>query len=212
MSVTRIIGLTGGIATGKSTVADYLAERYQLPILDADLYARDAVAVGSPILARIVERYGVGIQNGDGSLNRVALGNIVFQDAEEKRWLEAQIHPYVRERFHQQLNLLTQSSQGDRPQSATPIIVCVIPLLIEAQLTHLVSEIWVVSCGFAQQLARLQHRNQLTIEQAQARIQSQMPLAEKVKFADVVLDNSGALPKLYAQIDQALSENPPTPR
>ncbi len=191
----RIIGLTGGIATGKSTVTTYLAQRYQLPILDADVYAREAIAPPSAILTQIFTRYGVRIQNADGSLNRQALGDIVFNDPDEKQWLETQIHPYVHQRFREALATI---------QETQATIICAIPLLFEAQLTDFVTEIWVVACTPEQQLARLQQRNQLSVAQAQARIASQMPLTEKIKRADVVLDNSLDLATLHHQVDRAL--------
>ncbi len=188
----RIIGLTGGIATGKSTVADYLATHHHLPIFDADVYAREAVEIGSPVYDAIAQRYGIDIFQEDGSLNRKKLGDIIFDSAEERTWLEQQIHPYVRDRF------------AEAMQQPYQTIVCVIPLLFEAGLTHLVTEIWVVVCSPQQQLARLMQRNQLTREQALARINSQMSLAEKASRADVVLDNSSTLEVLLQQIDTAL--------
>ena len=190
----RIIGLTGGIATGKSTVTTYLAQRYQLPIFDADIYAREAIAPPSAILTQVFTRYGVGIQNADGSLNRQALGDIVFNNPDERQWLEAQIHPYVRQRFREALATI---------QETQATVICAIPLLFEAQLTDFVTEIWVVACTPEQQLARLQQRNQLSVAQAQARIASQMPLTEKIKRADVVLDNSLDLATLHHQVDRA---------
>ena len=195
MSKRRIIGLTGGIATGKSTVTAYLEQQYHLPILDADVYAREAIAPPSPILDQIFERYGGTVQNIDGSLNRQALGDIVFNNSAEKQWLEAQIHPFVRQRFRESL---------EKIQGTEATVICAIPLLFEARLTDFVTEIWVVICHPAQQLKRLQQRNQLTREQAQARIASQMPLAEKVARADVVLDNSLDLATLHHQVDLAL--------
>lgn len=192
----RRIGLTGGIATGKSTVAEYLAQRYHYPVLDADIYAREAVEKGSPILAAIFQRYGESLQLADGTLNRRALGEIVFQNTEEKQWLEQQIHPFVRQRFTEDLRQYPEQT-----------VVCGVPLLIEAQLTDFVTEIWVVVCPPALQLARLQRRNHLTEAEAIARIQSQMPLEEKIKFADVVLDNSSDLATLHHQVDHALKRS-----
>ncbi|MES1022848.1 dephospho-CoA kinase [Gloeocapsa sp. BRSZ] len=189
----RIIGLTGGIATGKSTVAHYLATHHHLPILDADIYAREAVAMGSPVYDAIAQRYGSDLFLNDGSLNRKQLGDIIFNNAEERTWLEQQIHPYVRDRF------------AEAMQQPYQTIVCVIPLLFEAGLTHLVTEIWVVVCSPQQQLARLMQRNQLTREQALARINSQMSLAEKASRANVVLDNSSTPEALLQQVDAALS-------
>lgn len=191
----RIIGLTGGIATGKTTVANYLASAYNLPLLDADIYARDAVAVGSPILNAIVQRYGTQILLPDGNLNRRKLGEMIFAREDERNWVENQIHPYVGDRF---FNVIAESS--------APTLVLVIPLLFEAQMTNLMTEIWVVRCSESQQLQRLIQRNHLTKEQAQARINSQLPIAEKAARADVVLDNSYTLEILLEQVDAALAQ------
>jgi len=189
----RLIGLTGGIGTGKTTVSNYLAQTYQLPVLDADIYAREAVQLGSPILEQIFERYGLKMQLPDGKLNRQRLGEIVFSNPEQMQWLEQQIHPYVRDRF-----------QAELAKLIAPIVVLVIPLLFEAGLTNLVTEIWVVSCSAQQQLKRISQRNNLSLEQAQSRINSQLPLAEKVTRADVVLDNSSTVDELLKQVDQVL--------
>ncbi|MEC4814618.1 MAG: dephospho-CoA kinase [Scytonema sp. PMC 1069.18] len=195
----RIIGLTGGIATGKTTVANYLASAYNLTILDADIYARDAVSLGSPILQAIAQRYGEKILLADGSLNRQKLGEIIFNNQEERKYLEDLIHPYVRDRF-----VVEMESFASLPAQ---ILILVVPLLFEAEMTHLVTEIWVVSCSFEQQLQRLIQRNSLSLEQAQARIRSQIPIAEKVARADVVLDNSSTLEALLKQIDTAILKN-----
>ena len=191
----RLIGLTGGIATGKTTVSNYLGDRYGLPILDADVYAKEAVEVDSPIFQKIIQRYGSDIQLENRELNRTKLGDIIFNDTEEKNWLEAQIHPYVRKRFQDEIDSLDKQ-----------IIVLSIPLLIEENLTHLVSEIWLVFCDYEQQIQRLQQRNLLTQQQAIARIKNQLPLAEKIARADAVLDNSQGLDFLYQQINQLLNQ------
>ncbi|WP_017319036.1 dephospho-CoA kinase [Mastigocladopsis repens] len=190
----RIIGLTGGIATGKTTVANYLASAYNLPILDGDIYAREAVAVGSPILQEIAQRYGKNILLADGNLNRQKLGEIIFNNQQERNWVEGLIHPYVRDRFLKEISL-----------SPAQTLVLVVPLLFEAQMTDLVTEIWVVSCSEEQQLQRLIQRNNLSQQQAQVRIKSQIPLAEKIARADVVLDNSFTLEGLLKQIDHAIN-------
>ncbi len=194
-SANRLIGLTGGIGTGKTTVSNYLAEKHNLPVLDADVYARQAVAQNSSILQTILARYGDRVKLPDNSLNRSALGEIIFNDPIEKQWLESQIHPFVRERFTQEL----QCAKSDT-------IVLAIPLLFEAHLTDMVTEIWVVSCDRASQMARLQQRNGLTSQQAQARIDNQLPLSEKAALADVVLNNDADLKYLYAQVDLALTQ------
>ena len=192
----RLIGLTGGIGTGKTTVSNYLAEKYHLPILDADVYAREAVASGSSILENIFERYGDRVKLTNNSLDRTALGEIIFNNPQEKQWLENQIHPLVRDRFDRELQLIDDST-----------VVLAIPLLFEANLTDTVTEIWVVSCDRQRQIERLQQRNNLTPQQALARINSQLPLAQKVASADVILNNNSSLEDLYTQIDRAIELN-----
>ncbi|MGQ4649717.1 dephospho-CoA kinase [Lyngbya aestuarii] len=191
--VKRIIGLTGGISTGKTTVSNYLANAWTLPILDADIYAREAVQLGSPVLAKLVERYSSSVLLADGKLNRQSLGAIIFSDSVERQWLEQQIHPYVRDRFQSELATLV-----------APTVVLVVPLLFEAKMTDLVTEIWVVSCTRQQQLRRLEERDRLPSEQAIARIDSQLPLPEKIAGADVVLNNSSTPADLLKQVDLAL--------
>lgn len=188
---SRLIGITGGIATGKSAVTNYLQTRYNLPVWDADVYARSAVAVGSPILQAIVSRYGSHICQSDDTLDRRRLGEIVFNDRAEREWLEAQIHPYVRTCFEAQLDLL---ALGDTA-------VLAIPLLFEAEMTDLVTEIWVVSCDRDTQIQRMMTRDRVDRSLAELRIDSQMPLAIKIARSDFHLDNSTDLVNLYRQID-----------
>jgi len=192
-SAKRLIGLTGGIATGKTTVSNYLAEKYHLPVLDADIYAREAVIKDSPILQDIFDRYGERVKLPDANLNRPALGDIIFNQPLEKQWLEAQIHPFVRDRFTQ-----------EQEKTNSDTVVLAIPLLFEAKLTDMVTEIWVVTCDRSLQISRLQQRNNLTFEQAQTRIDSQLPLTEKVALADIVLYNNAELNYLFAQVDLAI--------
>ncbi|MEP0918372.1 dephospho-CoA kinase [Leptolyngbya sp. DQ-M1] len=196
MGLTRRIGITGGIGMGKTTVSNYLAAAHRLPILDADLIARDAVAPGSPILAQIIDRYGAHLLRIDGTLDRAKLGTIVFSNPTERIWLEQQIHPYVRQMLEAECDRLAQTH---------PTIVLVIPLLFEANMTDLVSEIWVICCSESQQIQRLMQREKLSLEQAQARIQSQMPIKQKRDRANVILDNSTTPEALMRQVDRALS-------
>jgi dephospho-CoA kinase len=173
-------------------VASYLIDRYGLPSGDADHYAREAVAIGSAGLLAIVDRYGPQILLADQSLDRSQLGEIIFHQPVERQWLEALIHPYVRQCFERDLGNITGTG------------LAVIPLLFEANLQATVDEVWVVTCSRPEQLQRLQNRNQLTAAQALLRINSQIPLTEKVKLADVVLDNSGSIETLKTQIDRAI--------
>jgi dephospho-CoA kinase len=188
----RLIGITGSIGTGKSTATNYLQAQHHLPIWDADLYARSAVAIGSPILQTIAHRYGIDILQPDGTLDRRRLGEIIFSDSTERQWLDARIHPYVRTRFE------TEVSQLESGATA----VLAIPLLFEAQMTDLVTEIWVVSCDLPTQLDRIMARDRLDETAAKVRIASQMSLADKIALADVNLDNSTTLVDLQRQIDR----------
>ncbi len=196
----RTIGLTGSIATGKTTVSEYLSHRVQ--VLDADVLAREAVLPGSDGLRALVGRYGPELLCGNGLLNRQKLAQIIFQNADEKQWVESIIHPYVRQQ------LMLRQSQLRQSQETTSTLVMVIPLLFEARMTDLVSEIWVVSCTPEQQLARLMSRNGLTHAEAQARIHSQMLLEQKCAQADVVIENQGSLEYLYDQVNRALAIAP----
>ncbi|MEG5060696.1 dephospho-CoA kinase [Microcoleus sp. A2-C5] len=201
--IVRAIGLTGGIATGKTAISNYLADTCGFPILDADIYAREAVHPGSPILDSIVERYGAVILLPDGNLNRPELGNIIFCNPSERQWLEQQIHPYVRRRLVERTQSCISASNPVSPNTLT--VVLVVPLLFEANMTDLCTEIWVVYCSPEVQLQRLMQRDGLNCDRASARINAQMPLAQKCQKADVVLDNSSTLDSLFAQIDMQLS-------
>jgi dephospho-CoA kinase len=202
--IARIIGLTGGIATGKTAVSNYLADTYKFPILDADIYAREAVHPGSPILDSIVERYGAGILLSDRHLNRPELGNIIFCNPAERQWLEQQIHPYVRRRLIE----TTQSyiSQLSLVSTSTLTVVLVVPLLFEAKMTDLCTEIWVVYCSPSVQLERLMQRDGLNVDRSNARINTQLPIIEKCQKADFVLDNSSTLDSLFVQIDAIVKQ------
>ena len=187
----RLIGITGGIGTGKSTVTKYLQSRYNLPIWDADIYARSAVTIGSPILQAIDRRYGTTILQPDGTLDRLQLGEIIFGNIHERQWLEAQIHPYVRHCFEIEIGRL----------AADATAVLAIPLLFEANMTDLVTEIWVISCDRTVQLQRVMMRDRIDESEAIKRIESQMSLAAKIALADVNLDNSTNIADLGRQID-----------
>jgi dephospho-CoA kinase len=205
----RIIGLTGGIGMGKTTVSNYLASAYNLPILDADLYAREAVSPNSTVFRDLVERYGVGILLANGDLDRRRLGKIIFASSSERLWLEQRIHPFVRDRMESQLRAL--------PAETYPTVVLVVPLLFEARMTDLVNEVWVIHCPSAQQIERLLQRDartapegdRLSLEQVQARIDSQMAIEKKVACADVVLENSSTLEELLKQVDWAIAQPQP---
>ena len=183
----RRIGLTGGIASGKSSVAALLAER-GWPILDADRYAREALAPGSEAAQAVLERWGPQLQTDHQAIDRAALGRIVFADAEARRWLEQLLHPLVRARFEAELAQL----------AAQPTVVLMIPLLFEAGLEGLCSEVWLVECDEEQQRQRLLTRDGLNAAEAEARLAAQWPTSRKRPIADRLIDNRGGPAELAA--------------
>jgi len=194
----RRIGLTGGIASGKSTVARWLGLQ-GLPVLDADVYAREALAAGSPGATAVLERFGERVRAGGSgdaaaTVDRAALGQIVFSDGAERRWLEQLVHPLVRQRFASELEA----------QAAAPAVVLMIPLLFEAGLEHLCSEVWLVDCDEQQQLERLMARDNLSASASRARIAAQWPLARKRALASLILDNRSTPDALAPQVNEAL--------
>jgi dephospho-CoA kinase len=195
----RRIGLTGGIATGKSTVGQLLAGRFGLPVLDADRFARGALAPGSPAARAVLARYGKPVAAGAGdAIDRAALGRIVFADPLERRWLEQLVHPLVRQSFEAELERLAHA----------PVVVLMIPLLFETGLETLCSEVWLVTCLPATQLQRLIGRDGLPEHEARQRIAAQWPLARKQALADRLIHNDGDPQALEQQLAAALALNP----
>ena len=191
----RRIGLTGGIATGKSSAARLLEQRHGLPVLDADLYAREALGPGQPATEAVLERFGTEVASSSGVVDRRALGAIVFNNPDQRHWLEQLVHPIVRQRFDQELMRL----------EAKPAVVLMIPLLFESGLERICSETWLVDCDESQQLQRLMARDRLSAAEAQARINAQWPLAKKRPLADVLISNRSDTAALSAQLAAALS-------
>ena len=190
----RRIGLTGGIASGKSSVAALLEER-GCPVLDADVYAREALAPGTPASNAVVARYGERVKkDGTSEIDRAGLGSIVFNDPNERSWLEQLVHPIVQRRFDDALRSLPDA----------PIVILMIPLLFEAGLEAWCSEIWVVRCTELQQRERLMARNNCTEAEAMQRIAAQWPIDIKAQRADSVINNSGLIDGLQDQLDALL--------
>jgi dephospho-CoA kinase len=188
-----LIGLTGGIASGKSTVAALLVER-GFRLLDADGAARRVVEPGQPALAEIVEHFGAGILLPDGRLDRTKLGSIVFSDATERAKLNAITHPRIAALLLEQLAEL-------RALGSDPVLLDH-PLLYETGLQGLVDRVVVVYVDRQTQLARLMRRNSLSQSDALARIGAQMDLDEKARRADHLIDNRGPLPGTVRQVDE----------
>ncbi|HSK33199.1 MAG TPA: dephospho-CoA kinase [Propionicimonas sp.] len=186
-----LVGLTGGIGSGKSLVAELLAAR-GATIIDADVLARLAVAPGTPGLASVVARFGQGVVRPDGSLDRAALGRVVFGDPEARRDLEAIIHPAVRERAA----ALTAAAP------AGAVVVQVIPLLVETGQQDAFDKVVVVDVDPDVQLSRITARDGLTEAEARARLRAQATREARLAAADVVLQNNGTPEDLAAAVDR----------
>lgn len=192
-----IIGLTGGIASGKSTVSNMLKE-LNIPVIDADLESRYAVEPGEEAYDQIIDHFGKSILLDDGSINRAKLGEIIFNNEEERMVLNSIVHPAVRKRM--------AMKQEEAEKQGESIIILDIPLLFESKLTNTVDKILLVYVEEEVQLNRLMKRNGYTKEEAQARIQSQMPLKEKKKLADYVINNNGSIEQTKEQLMKTLQD------
>jgi dephospho-CoA kinase len=199
-----VIGLTGGVASGKSTVARILRE-LGAPVVDADQLAREVVTRGSPALQEIVRRFGPGVLGPDGELDRPALGALVFQDARARKDLEAITHPRIAARAQQEI--AAHASRGAR------VVIYEAALIVENRLHEGLQGLIVVAVPPEVQLARLMHRDRLDEAAARARLQAQLPLEAKVAVADHVIDNSGSLEdtrqqtlRVWQEIEQAADD------
>jgi len=181
----KVIGLTGGIATGKSTVCAILKKAGAV-IIDADRIARQVVKKGRPAYREIVENFGDSILLPDGEINRSVLGNIIFTEPQRKQLLNRIVHPHVRREMDRRLNALKNSSPDT-------IVVLDIPLLFEAGFHKDVDTVVVVYAPEQTQIERLMKRDNISKTDAVARVQSQMPIEEKKDRATIVIDNSGTI-------------------
>ena len=188
------IGLTGGIATGKSTVARLLTERGAI-LIDLDVVAREVVEPGRPALSAIAERFGQAVIREDGSLDRKKLGAVVFSDPQERKALEAITHPAIRTVMKERM-ALHESESPDK------LVVVDVPLLYESGLEGYFERVMVVYVPRREQLRRLMARDGLSEEDAGKRLAAQMDIEEKRRRADIVVDNGGSLDATAARIDR----------
>ncbi|MDO8426801.1 MAG: dephospho-CoA kinase [Deltaproteobacteria bacterium] len=180
-----IAGLTGGIATGKSLVSNEL-KRLGARIIDADIIAREIVEPGKPAYNEIVEEFGKGILNEDGTLNRRELGRIVFSDKEKLKRINGITHPGIIKRIEEEISKISSGKDDS-------IIVVDAAVLIEAGAHKDMDKVIVVYADEDKQIERIKRRDNLTESEARCRIGSQIPLKEKVKYADYVIDNNGRM-------------------
>lgn len=195
--MTYLLGLTGGIASGKSTISDYFKAK-NIPVIDADLVAREVVEPGTKGLDQIVQEFGQSILLADGTLNRKKLGSMIFEDSKKREKLNAILSGAIRQ------NILDKISELKKLQR--PLIVLDIPLLYEGGYQELVNSVMVCYVPKEIQLSRLMKRDKLTKQEAMKRIDSQMTLEEKNKLADVVIDNSGRIDDTLKQVQTWLEQ------
>lgn len=195
--MTLVVGLTGGIASGKSTVSNMLKEM-EIPVIDADVESRCAVQNGEPAYNQIVESFGQEIVLPNGEIDRQKLGSIIFHDEQKRKLLNSIVHPEVRRRMNEKKEIAMKAKEK--------IVILDIPLLFESNLINMVDQTLLVYVDRNIQLTRLMERNQLSEEEAEARIQSQMPLAEKMKLADKMINNNGSLTETKEQLNKILAD------
>ena len=177
--MTYIVALTGGIGSGKSTVADAFAN-FGVPLVDADIIARQVVELGMPALAAIASRYGDSILQADGSLNRSALRTKIFSEPQEKAWLNSLLHPLIQQETERQL------ADIDKPYA-----LWIVPLLLENGLQHRANRVLVVDVAPEIQLTRTMARDGITRQQAEHILASQASRQQRLACADDIIDNSG---------------------
>lgn len=192
-----IIGLTGSIASGKSTVSQMLKE-LGYPIVDADLVARQVVEPGSETLEKIREAFGEDVILPDGSLDRKKVGDLIFSDPASRKRLNDIIHPAIRNEMLRQR--AAYMAEGQK------VVIMDIPLLFESKLQHFADKILVVSVTEENQLKRLMERNELAEGEALARISSQLPMSVKEEGADAVIYNNGTIEETKWQLNRILEE------
>ena len=187
------IGLTGGIASGKSTVSAYLKEK-GIAVFDCDASAKEAVAKDSPCLGKLVAEFGSQILQKDGNMNRALVAKLVFGHPEQLKKLNTIVHSWVSQKCW---DFLSQ-------KSSEKVVVLDMPLLIECEWYKNVNQVWLVKISPEEQVKRAMARSHMTEEEVRKRIGDQMPLKDKEAYADVILDNSGSIADLKQQVDAAL--------
>ena len=192
--MTMVIGLTGGIATGKTTVSNYLKE-LGYPVIDADVVARQVVEPGTKGLRMITDTFGEKVLTSDGQLDRQQLAQLVFTSSEQLQQLNRILQPIIRELIQE---LISTSKDS--------VVVIDVPLLYKQHYEELCDVVMVVSVQPQQQLERLMNRNHLTMDEAKNRVTSQMPLSSKERLADVVIDNNGSVEETRQQVKRWLNQ------
>lgn len=194
----KVIGLTGGIASGKSTLTNILKKRFNYIVIDADQLARQAVEVGSPGLEKIINVFGEGVLTETGELNRSKLGEIIANDELARKKLNAIVHPEVQKIYDQEIRFYKNMG--------IPAVFYDCPLLFEANLQSTVDKTILVVADKEMRIKRIMERDGLNREQAQRRIDMQMPDEEKIRLADIIVDNNGSLDDLLISLNMYFSK------
>lgn len=189
--MSLILGVTGGIASGKSTVSRFFSQR-GIPVVDADEVAREAVLPGSKGLNRISEAFGKELLLKDGTLNRSKLAQLIFADSKKREQLNAILQADIRERIMEKISMFKKANP--------PLIVLDIPLLYEEHYENLVDLVLVVTVPYHIQKKRLMNRQALTAAEAEQRIFAQMPLSQKENLADIVIENKESIEALEKRL------------
>jgi len=192
-----VIGITGGIATGKSTVTN-MVRNLGFTVIDADIASREVVLPGEDAYLQIVETFGQDILLPSGEIDRAKLGSIVFHHEEKRKLLNSIVHPAVRRKMKEDQE--KAFSRGEQ------VVFLDIPLLFESKLTYMVDRVIIVYVDEDTQLERLMKRNGLSMEEARARMNAQMPIEEKKGLADAIIDNRGDLEHTNAQLVKILKK------
>jgi len=195
--MTVTIGLTGSIATGKSTVS-LMFEDFDIPVIDADKLAREVVYPGEEAYQLVVDTFGEAILLEDKTLDRKLLGEIIFTDEAKRQQLNRIVHPAIRKKMIKKRDALIAGGAA--------FVVLDIPLLLESKLEHFVDKIIVVFVDEEIQLQRLMARNDYTEKEALQRIRSQMPVKEKAQLADVIINNNGSKNETFKQLEKIISD------
>ena len=184
------VGLTGGIASGKSTVSNLFSE-HGVPVIDTDVISRQLLQPGEPAYRQVCDRFGDEILDADGKIDRAALRRIVFSDPQQKKWLETMLHPLIYQRSH---DAIVRHSAAD-------YVLLVVPLLFETNFQSLVDRILVVDCPAEQQIIRLMKRDNIDEELARSMLAQQLSNEQRVARAHDIIDNRSDNADLRAQVD-----------
>lgn len=193
----RRIGLTGGVASGKTTIANYISKTKNIKILDADIYSRKLIKPNTKQYYKIISHFGkriVDISTKKLEINKQTLKKIIIEDPNQRKWLENLLHPLIKESIIKDCNKMKNEK----------VLLLVVPLLFEAKFDDMCTEIWLVKCGMKEQLKRLLKREKLNVSEAKQLINLQLSYSDKAKKVNVILDNSNAQEKWKKKVESLI--------